>query len=417
MIADAVLSPPRPRNRTPLLAMFAGNAISLVGNAVTNLAIPWFVLETTGSAARTGVTAFASMLPTVVGGLFGGVLVDRLGRKRVSILADLASGASVASIPLLYHTVGLAFWQLLVLVFLGALLDSPGSTARQALTPELADMARMPLERANAAFQTIGSLSLVAGPTIAGLLIATLGPSDVLWVDAASFLVSAAMVGAFVPDSRTREAEQAAAPFPENVTAGLRFIWHDAFLRGLLLPAMLLNFLSAPLFSVLMPVFARQRYGEAVDFGLLVAGFGVGSVAGSVAYGAIGPRLSKRWALAISFLVFGLPIFGLVPAPPVPLAVGLLALAGMLGSPINVIAMTALQSRTPAPMLGRVIGAVVAMATALAPLGMLTAGVVVEAIGVSWALLAVALGTTLTGVAIARNPVLTVLDREVTALT
>ena len=70
------------------------------------------------------------MLPTVLGALLGGAPLDRLGRKRASVLADLASGASVAAIPLLYHTVGLAFWQLLVLVFLGALLDAPGNTAR-----------------------------------------------------------------------------------------------------------------------------------------------------------------------------------------------------------------------------------------------------------------------------------------------
>src|SRR4051794_9169653 len=105
MLAESAISTPSTpqSNRLPLYSMLTGSAISLVGNSITGLAIPWFVLVTTGSAARTGITAFAGMLPTVLGGLLGGVLVDRLGRKRTSVIADLASGGTVALIPLLYH--------------------------------------------------------------------------------------------------------------------------------------------------------------------------------------------------------------------------------------------------------------------------------------------------------------------------
>src|SRR5215216_4709660 len=112
--------------RTPVFALMAAEAISQTGNSITNLAIPWFVLATTGSAAKTGITAFASLFPTVLASLLGGALVDRIGNKRLSIIADLMSGVTVALVPALYLTVGLSFWQLLVLVFFGALLDAPG---------------------------------------------------------------------------------------------------------------------------------------------------------------------------------------------------------------------------------------------------------------------------------------------------
>src|ERR687885_42443 len=105
-----------PRSTVPLLALFAADAISLTGNAVTQLAIPWFVLVTTGSPTLTGLAVFFSFLPTVIAALFGGVVVDRLGFRTTSVAADLASAATVAAIPALYLTVGLAFWQLLVLV-------------------------------------------------------------------------------------------------------------------------------------------------------------------------------------------------------------------------------------------------------------------------------------------------------------
>jgi MFS family permease len=119
--------------RLPLFSLFAANTISFVGNVLTALAIPWFVLQTTGSVAQTGLTAFFSTLPLVLSAFFSSALVDRLGYQRTSVLGDLASGLTVALVPFLTQTVGLAFWQLLVLVFLGGLLKAPGSTARSAL--------------------------------------------------------------------------------------------------------------------------------------------------------------------------------------------------------------------------------------------------------------------------------------------
>ncbi|MDQ4058578.1 MAG: MFS transporter, partial [Actinomycetota bacterium] len=114
----------------PLLVLFGANAVSLTGNVMTLTAVPWFVLQTTGSAAMTGIIASLNFLPIVLANLFGGAFVDRLGYKRASVIADLTSGFTVALIPLLYVTVGLPFWLLGALVFLGALLDAPGSTAR-----------------------------------------------------------------------------------------------------------------------------------------------------------------------------------------------------------------------------------------------------------------------------------------------
>src|SRR5512140_354871 len=131
-------TPARPANRLPLYALFAATVISVSGNVMAFIAIPWFVLQTTHSASQTGLTAAVTALPAIIAAFFGGVLVDRIGYKRTSILADLASGFAIALIPLLYAVTGLAFWQLLVLVFIGNLLDAPGQTARAALTPDLA---------------------------------------------------------------------------------------------------------------------------------------------------------------------------------------------------------------------------------------------------------------------------------------
>src|SRR5680860_862582 len=120
-----------------------GNGISLIGNALMMVALPWFVLETTGSAGRTGLIGMMSALPALASGILGGVVVDRLGGRRMSVVADIVSGVAVLLIPLFYQTVGLNFIGLMLLVFAGAALDIPGITGRRLLLPELARGAKM----------------------------------------------------------------------------------------------------------------------------------------------------------------------------------------------------------------------------------------------------------------------------------
>jgi hypothetical protein len=133
--------------RAPLLALYVADSISLVGNVVAQLAIPWFVLVETGSPTLTGLAVFFNFLPVVLAGFFGGVIVDRLGFRTTSVVADLASAGAVAAIPLLHSTVGIELWQLMALVFVGALLDAPGATARLAMFPDLVELAGVGTER------------------------------------------------------------------------------------------------------------------------------------------------------------------------------------------------------------------------------------------------------------------------------
>src|SRR5215212_3730785 len=179
------------RERLPILALLCANAISLLGNQLTLIAVPWFVLQTTGSATKTGFTGFFSLLPLLNGGVFGGLIVDRLGFRRASILADLGSGLMVALVPLLYHTIGLEYWQLLALVFLRSLVGTPGGTARQGLLPDLVALSGFGRERINVTLQGIGTLPALFGAPLARLLIVALHPSNLLCLDAASFMISA----------------------------------------------------------------------------------------------------------------------------------------------------------------------------------------------------------------------------------
>lgn len=169
---------PTRQNRLPIGALLSARIISLIGDTVATIAIPWFVLQTTGSATKTGLAAAATVFPMVLAGIFGGALVDRAGLKRTSIVADITSGITIALIPLLHHTIGLSFGMLLVLAFLGALLDAPGRSARAGLMPDLAALANMRLERANSAFGAVRNAANLIVPLLAGVLVAALGPSQ-----------------------------------------------------------------------------------------------------------------------------------------------------------------------------------------------------------------------------------------------
>ena len=154
---------PLARRRAPLYSLLAANAVSMSGNVAALVAIPWFVLQTTGSPARTGLVAAAGLVPVVVSGFVGGALVDRLGYRRASVVADVTSCAAVAAIPLLHVTIGLEFWQLVVLVFVGGLLDAPGVTARASLLPDVAADARWSLERVTGVSAVVERASRLAG--------------------------------------------------------------------------------------------------------------------------------------------------------------------------------------------------------------------------------------------------------------
>ena len=185
-------------NQLPLYALYGTSLVSATGDIMAAVAIPWFVLQTTGSASLMGIAAFFSVLPIIIAMLFGGTLVDRIGYKQVSVFADFASGITMLMIPILHLTIGIEFWQLVLLVFLGNLLDAPGRSARQAMIPELAEAAGVSLERATSLASAFSRATSMLGAPLAGIVIAVTSAPIVLIIDAATFLVSALGVQLFI---------------------------------------------------------------------------------------------------------------------------------------------------------------------------------------------------------------------------
>jgi MFS family permease len=379
---------PPVRRQAPLYALYAAETVSLAGNAVAQLAIPWYVLITTGSATLTGLAVFFNFLPIVLAAFFGGVVVDRLGFRTTSIVADLASAAAVAAIPLLESTVGIELWQLFALVFLGALLDAPGATARAALLPDVVELAGARMERASGIRSAIQQSAILIGAPVGGVLVAAFGATTALWLDAASFLVSAALVGGFVPHPAAPGETEERGRFFTELAEGMRFIWRQRVLRAVVIMVLLTNLLEAP-FPVVTSVMARDEYGSAADLGLMFGFFGGGALAGSLVYSAIGHRLPRRRTFLWCFTGVPLAYVGLAALPPLPVALAVLAFAGLVAGPINPLLFTVTTEIVPTDLRGRVFGAVRGGAWAAIPLGTLLGGVLVGAIGVAATFLAI----------------------------
>jgi MFS family permease len=371
------------RRRTPIVALLAADAVSNTGNTIARIAIPWLVLEETGSAALTGLTAFFSFLPVVISAFFGGALVDRLGFRRTSVAADVASALAVAAIPLVDAVSGIEVWQVIALVFVGALLDAPGVTAREALLPDVAQLGDVRIERATGLHGAIARGAVLVGAPLGGVLVATLGSTTALWVDAASFMVSAIVIRALVPALRPHEHdEEAPTRYLSQLAEGLRFVAGDRVLKAIVITVLITNCLDGPISTVVFPVLARESFGGPETLGLMLGTFGGFAFVGALAYGAVGHRLSRRSVFVGCFFTCSVMLLVLATLPSLPLTLAALAVSGFAAGPLNPVLGAVEYERIPARLRGRVFGAITAGAWAAIPLGTVLGGLAVEAFGV-----------------------------------
>ncbi|MFE6700801.1 MFS transporter [Streptomyces sp. NPDC057718] len=381
-------------NRTPLAATLAANSISTAGTSLTLIGVPWFVLETTGSAGRAGVVAFCATLPIVVAALIGGPVIDRFGRRRTAVVSDAVCASAIAAIPLLHFAGVLDFWMLCALMALNGFAHTPGNTARYVLIPDLAEHAGTTLARAASLFDAVSRGARMVGAALAGVLIAFVGAETVLLLDAATFGLSALLVAAGVRGVRAAEPRKAEAPvslraYGSELREGYAHLLGNRLLLAVVVMVMFMNGTDQGWNAVLLPVHAGNELGGAPAIGLLTAMFGAGGLAGALLYGAVGHRFSRRAVFTVCVILCGAPRFLVAAATgtTLPLAVTML-LGGIAGGVLNPILTTVIYERVPDRLRSRVSGALTAGCEFAMPLGGLAAGLLVEGAGATGALLA-----------------------------
>jgi MFS family permease len=369
-----------------LAALLAAETVSTTGSAMTALALPWFVLVTTGSAARTSLVVAAELIGIAAFGLPGGALLQRLGARRTMMLCDGVRGPLLALIPALHWSGLLSFWLLLAIVFVAGAFFPPYFGAQRVVLPELLGEDQGLVTRANAFLQSATRVTMLLGPAIAGVLIGLVGAPSLLLVDAATFFTSLALVGAFVP---RRRVDADSAEDAGGLLAGIRFLLRDPLLRIWSAALVVIDGSWQALFLAI-PVLAYSHFGrDAKVAGWLLAGWGLGALLGNgVAY-----RLSRADAIVVTsagLLVEALPLWLLAFSLPVAGYVGAMLAAGIANGVVNPSLHATLTLRTPVSVRAKASTATLTLSAIAGPLAVGGAGPALDAYGARPVFLAVA---------------------------
>ncbi len=403
-------------SRGPALLILCSAFLAAAANGVALVALPWLVLQRTGSAASASIVAAAATFPLLVATLIAGTAVDFLGRRRVSMLADALSGLSVAAIPIIALTAGLSALNTAVLAglaALGAFFDPAGVTARQSMLPEAATRADWTLDHTNSVYEATFQLAYITGPGIGGLLIATIGAVNTMWVTTAAFFCSIlAMAAVRLPGADRPPPESQPDSVLTGVAEGLRFVWNNKVLRTLGLIDLAVTGLYLPMESVLFPKYFSDR-NEPSQLGWVLMALSIGGLVGALSWTVLSRVASKRATVLIATMTFGAAALAIGFLPPLPVILVLSTIVGLVYGPIGPIYNSVMQTRTPEHMRGRVVGVMTSMAYAAGPVGFMLAGPLVDRFGLTPAFLALAVPILVLAVLCPWLPGLRELDKSV----
>jgi MFS family permease len=379
----------------PFLALAAAETLSLSGTRLSTIAIPWLVLSTTGSPVLTGLTAMMEMLPYVAAKALSGPLIDRVGPKRIAVVCDIASVAVVMLVPMLDWFGLLVMPLLLPVVFAMGVLRGPSDAAKQAMVPDIAELAAVPIERVTGVVGAIERLASTAGAAGAGALIGLIGPGQALVVNAITFAAAALIVGVGIPRlrgmSELRDAPEARpggmSSYLGDLREGWRFLRGDAVLVSIVIMVATTNLLDQAYHAVLLPVWTQSSGHGPELLGAMFSAFTGASIAGAAIAAAIGERMPRLMVYTVAFLLTGFPRF-LVIALDAPLSLIFLTLtiAGFASGFLNPILSAVIFERIPKPLTGRVTAMNAALCFALIPFGGLVGGALISMIGLAAAL-------------------------------
>jgi len=373
------------KKKAPIILLQVSNFASGLGNSIVMITIPWLILERTDSPAFAGLVVAISSLPAILVSPIGGWMVDRIGRRSVSISADLLSSLSVAAFPIAALTFGLSSLSILVIAIIGALFDPAGYTARKTLLADVAKKSDSSLDHLNGIHDGIMGASWIFGPAIGAGLISTIGSVNSFWVPSALFIVAALAivilrVGDLGKDSQALARDEGEVS-DTRIRMGAKTLWNDKLLRTLSIAILIIAAVYLPTESVVLPT-----YFEDIDspggLGLVISALGAGSAITSFGYGWISTRIQRRTLMRLILIGCAVSIVPMAFLPSLPWLMAAAFFLGLSWGPYNPLISTLVQKRIPAELHGRVFGVQTAVFYAAPPLGMVLAGLSVEHYGV-----------------------------------
>ena len=384
------------RNRS-LIGLVVAELVSLTGSSMTFVALPWFVLVTTGSIAKMAWVMAAEMVPIALFGIPSGALIARIGAKKTMVISDAARGPLLMVLPILKWTGNLSFGWVLLTTFLIGCFAAPYFSSSRLIIPEVAGDDERAVAQVNAVLAGANQITQIAGPVLAGIVIAAWSPPAALCVDAATYLFSVLTI-AFVVRAGKRVEQTAQS---RGLLAGLRFLANDRLLGPILLAACAINLVAQGLIVAVQGL-AYFRYSQdAHVVGYLFAAFGMGALLGAIAAQSLTQKVDLLKLAAFAIVAMPLPLWLLAVPLPWGAAMVVLAAFGFFTPLVNAPIIGVLTVRTPAALRPKVMTSVMTVATLAGPLGFLAAGEALRYYSLTQVLVAIAAAFTLCGLAFA----------------
>jgi MFS family permease len=361
-----------------LLGLLARDTVSLTGSQMTLLALPWFVLTTTGSATRMALVLAVESASMAVVGFLAGNVAARLGPRRTMLVADAARAPLVGSIPLLHALDLLSFPLILVIAAAAAAFVTPSFAAKTSLVPELVGEDEQVLSEANALLQGAQRITLFLGPALAGVLIASMGAENVLVIDAVSFVLAFLLVATLVPSVGGIELDEE----ERGLGAGFRVLSRDPLLRPWSAAVIIGDVAWVVLFAT-MPVLVLARFGEdAAVLGWVWGAWGLAAVAGNaIAFRAARGTSDRLLVSSLGELAMIAPLWLLLLDLPVLGLVAVMASSGLANGIVNPPLHTIFTLRIPRALRAKAWSVVIAATAVLGPLALVGAGPVLDSAG------------------------------------
>jgi MFS family permease len=374
------------KKSTPVILHQLSNFSSALGNSIVMITIPWLILEETGSPAFAGLVAAISALPGLLISPIGGWLVDHIGRRTVSIGADLLSAVAVVAFPIVALTSELSGSTIFIIAVIGAIFDPAGYTARKTLLADVAKASDIELDRLNGIHEGFMGVAWVFGPAVGAGLISTVGAVNSFWVAAGLFIFAALTivflrVGNLGKDARDL-AEEMGEKTNRSIRVGFQVLWNDKLLRTLTLSILIIAAVYLPTETVVLSTYF-ENLGQPASLGIVISALAAGYAVGSFGYGWVSARLKRKNLVRTTFIGVAMSIIPMAFLPPLPILAVAGFFLGLFWGPFTPMVSTLIQLRVPADQQGRVFGVQTAVFYAAPPLGMVLAGLSVESFGVS----------------------------------
>lgn len=377
--------------------LWIGQTISQLGSQFNYIALAWMVLQATGSSMAMGGVFLAQVLPGALFGWVAGLVVDRVNRRRLMIACSVIRGLLVLTLPVAFALGHMPMWLVYGVTFVVATMTLLFYASEKTVIPELVNEDL--LTEANAYAEMTSQIANLAGPVLAGMLVAVLpSPVYALYLDVFGFGVSAAALFLMAWRDAGHAPEEGTGVMGQALE-GAGFLFHDRFLRVVCFASVAANFLIGP-FAVVFPIFSdKVLHTGSVGFGWLMGGIGGGMMLGSLAAARMAMRFREVAIICGGMTVVGVSFVVIGVAPGLTVATLAAAAAGFFIAPANAIILTQVQRGTPPHLQGRVFSTLFAVSSVALPGGVALAAPLVDHFGCREVLLG--MGALTVGVAVA----------------